>query len=941
MKKILSLLALSCLSMGAWAQTVVTTPQVSTNAIRYSYTLNCYSTAHAGYIADTSSGKTNNGQINGQKSVDDATRFVFESAGETNKYYIKSIKSGKYINAASTSENAAVTLGSTATTVWTIAEYSSTGSVGIFPDGSTNTSLNNHGGTNNMRIGPLTSTGNACSMWYLNQYEENLTLADGTTEVRPAFVSTTSTKTGTETPNLLVDADGTETKWGEDFTNGSKTLSIVVRADNSILKGYTLYNGNDTNEWPGRSWKTWKVEGANSADAAEWTELDNRVGVTMDCSSAKKDNLYVVANTDDQEFSYYKITLTRIDGLGSNATMHQMSDLKLHVKYNVLPVEVTYTYHADGYDDFTVTKVQLEGSAFAAPETPVFGSNITLSASETVSSTNNECVVNYTSTLPFTPGYVYRLKVRNTGDGKYVSYANNKPVTNSANGSAMALENLWTIERVAGTVNDFKLYNLGVKQYLNGNGFSAAGKAYTIGQFPNTNNKFNFVVSGTTNNCIGDHSGENTQLGEWSDGSNKEDAGSCFWVESITEEINSLTEIAGDDESVKLGAKTFTVNAAAKSAAAENPTKENCFALFVPHFVDVVDANKLYRLTFKRPWNNNGIINGTITATGYAETDGAIRDYVTGSTTNEATRQVDMQPKNESNISQLWKFVAYGENGQYTLVSPNANGYRLGTPNGTSATSTTHITATEQYGVKLTPSAQATDGYWVLKVNDTNNYLNASNQGTNITSYGNAFSDGGNPILIEEVNTIPLTIKTSKWASVCFPVAVTLPSELTAYAAVKVSTDGVGLDALADNVVPANTPVIITTSETLNEAKTYNLTIGGTASAPEPNLFTGTTIVRQGFTHDNEYNYGLSNGSFVRMTGTTVAANKAYIHAEEDLAPAAASPLRVYVVDNTVTGINAVATPAEQGAYYDLNGRMVAYPTTGVYVRNGKKIFVK
>lgn len=343
---------------GAWAQSHVTSPSVSTSSTRYSYTLNCKSTAHAGYIADTSSGTTNNGQINGQKSEDEATRFVFESAGETNKYYIKSIKSGKYINAASTSENAAVTLGTSHTTTWTVTEYSNTGTVGIFPDGSTNTSINNNGGTNNMRIGPLTSTSNQCSMWYLNEYEENIALEEGTTELRPTYVSTTSTKTGSsEMPNMLVDASGTGSKWGEGFTNGTTILSVVVRADNSVLKGYTLYNANDTHSWPGRSWRTWTVSGSNdpNAEDLDWDVLDSRTNVTMDCSSQYKANQYIVSNPQNTPYNYYKITLTRIDGFGNNGTMHQMSDLKFNVKYNTEPVNITYVYKYNGAEKHRAT----------------------------------------------------------------------------------------------------------------------------------------------------------------------------------------------------------------------------------------------------------------------------------------------------------------------------------------------------------------------------------------------------------------------------------------------------------------------------------------------------------------------------------------------------------------------------------------------------------
>ena len=31
----------------------------------------------------------------------------------------------------------------------------------------------------------------------------------------------------------------------------------------------------------------------------------------------------------------------------------------------------------------------------------------------------------------------------------------------------------------------------------------------------------------------------------------------------------------------------------------------------------------------------------------------------------------------------------------------------------------------------------------------------------------------------------------------------------------------------------------------------------------------------------------------------------------------------------------------EQQTYYDLNGRKVAQPTRGIYIQNGKKVFVK
>ena len=42
-----------------------------------------------------------------------------------------------------------------------------------------------------------------------------------------------------------------------------------------------------------------------------------------------------------------------------------------------------------------------------------------------------------------------------------------------------------------------------------------------------------------------------------------------------------------------------------------------------------------------------------------------------------------------------------------------------------------------------------------------------------------------------------------------------------------------------------------------------------------------------------------------------------------------------------VTGIDAIRTEAENGKVYDLNGRQVKNPKKGIYIMNGKKVFIK
>lgn len=175
-------------------------------------------------------------------------------------------------------------------------------------------------------------------------------------EVRPTYVSSNSTKGANdgEGPALLVDASGHTTKWGEGFTNGTTTLWIIVKANNSILKSYTLVNANDTHSWPGRRWKSWKVEGSTSSAAnGTWALIDNRVDEEMDYSTQYQANTYST-ESNTTAYNYYKITLTAIDGTGQHADMQQMGDLKFNVEEgNIPPESIPYSLSSAGMPEGT------------------------------------------------------------------------------------------------------------------------------------------------------------------------------------------------------------------------------------------------------------------------------------------------------------------------------------------------------------------------------------------------------------------------------------------------------------------------------------------------------------------------------------------------------------------------------------------------------------
>jgi hypothetical protein len=79
-------------------------------------------------------------------------------------------------------------------------------------------------------------------------------------------------------------------------------------------------------------------------------------------------------------------------------------------------------------------------------------------------------------------------------------------------------------------------------------------------------------------------------------------------------------------------------------------------------------------------------------------------------------------------------------------------------------------------------------------------------------------------------------------------------------------------------------------------------------------------------------------GFYLAEEGTTLKAGKAYIQLSNS---SQTSALRL-VLDETVTGINGVATEKVDAPIYDLSGRRVLNTVKGgIYIQNGKKFIVK
>ena len=174
-----------------------------------------------------------------------------------------------------------------------------------------------------------------------------------------------------------------------------------------------------------------------------------------------------------------------------------------------------------------------------------------------------------------------------------------------------------------------------------------------------------------------------------------------------------------------------------------------------------------------------------------------------------------------------------------------------------------------------------------------------------------------------------------------------LPDGLTAYKATAASDAHSVMLTSLDKMRRGQGYVISGTPNT-----NYGLTYGGETLGTEYN---GGDMVRvsadmENFaaTADGKNRYILGNdggtAKFFTPSGTgTLKKGKAYLQTTKTLSPADPSaPGIMLVIDNGTTGISNVnATVVSVGKYYNLQGIEVAQPTRGIYIVNGKKVFIK
>ena len=181
---------LLCFAVEVGAKIITTAPVPGTQ-----YLIKCLATDHTGYLGDD--GTT----LQGRHAT--GTFFILEATGTEGQYYLKSVNTGKYINAAANTSGAAITFDATATTYWTLDQTNANTSKyswAIRPNGTAGVSLNNNGSATSdcpyMKVNVHNSSGQGCDLW---------TFDDGLPFNQPAFGGTVWTW---NTATSKFDADG-------------------------------------------------------------------------------------------------------------------------------------------------------------------------------------------------------------------------------------------------------------------------------------------------------------------------------------------------------------------------------------------------------------------------------------------------------------------------------------------------------------------------------------------------------------------------------------------------------------------------------------------------------------------------------------------------------------------------------------------------------------
>lgn len=208
----------------------------------------------------------------------------------------------------------------------------------------------------------------------------------------------------------------------------------------------------------------------------------------------------------------------------------------------------------------------------------------------------------------------------------------------------------------------------------------------------------------------------------------------------------------------------------------------------------------------------------------------------------------------------------------------------------------------------------------------------------------NPHTDSGYDWVIEEVPWLPVGVNTTAgYGTLYSPVALE-----QSYGRIKAYTGAVANGVLKltpiEGTIPQNTPVIFQYLTGEENGKVFLQVLGNVANAAYENNGTEGYLAGKFVTtaKGDARIYTLQNGSsgigMYKYIGENIPGFRAYL---PYTAPAGGSALRM-VFDDVTTGIEGIeVNDGGKTAIYDLSGRRVSRMTKGLYIVNGKKVFIK
>ncbi len=601
----------------------------------------------------------------------------------------------------------------------------------------------------------------------------------------------------------------------------------------------------------------------------------------------------------------------------------------------LMPVQVTYNYYINDALYKSVTVSQNRNSEAAAPAQD-FINNFSY---DVTSVGTEDCTVrvNCNENLPFVvttdlnnaKWYAWRM---HSNQSKFLSYSNNKvayadkPVTDYSILSDNAY--FWCI--TGNLVDGFKVYNkaVGTTQSLS----YAAGDPVMSAE--DANNTWKLVKSTANSNwfCLqradmtSGNKYMNLDLGRglltyW----NAPDPGSSiflhtpasFPVNSVGGYINAPAKAVGQSEYLT-GENTTNARAALAAAQADefDFTAAQTLAGVATNVANgsfVEMAPGYYRIYSAVP----GL---------YANNRGLIYDS-NNMRWNEVTKR---------NVNNIVKMEAADE-GKYYLYACNAQKYMQGVLGALAETTG------QNSGITVTPLGSAQ--FNLVFGNGTmhaNEHGGGSGEGSNLVSYSGGANSASAWYIVPatELEVALYTVDGVSYASAYLPFPVQGEGIYTG----TINGNGSSLDMTAQTgVVPAETGIVIKSANT-----TATLTIGGTADADVTNNSLKGTLTDLTENLTSYLVLGVSNdntgiGFFTPSEKlTTIAANKAYLRADEVSSAMSALAMNF---GGEATGVGTVITEngiQSNAPVFDLSGRRVMQTVKGgLYIQNGKKFIVK